>query len=93
LEALGLVGDMTIFGKRENVLVIREGPDGRMAERINLNSNELLTSPYFYLRPDDVVYVEPSKTRVVRESRLYQLLPIIISGLSTSIFILDRIIR
>jgi polysaccharide export outer membrane protein len=93
LEALGLAGDMTIYGKRNNVLVIREDSGRKVAQRVNLNSNELLTSPYYYLRSDDVVYVEPSKARVANATRLYQLLPIIISGISTSIFILDRIIK
>lgn len=93
LEALGLAGDMTIFGKRENVLVIRDEDGKKVARRINLNKNDLFFSSYYYLQPDDVVYVEPSKTKVARESKLYQLLPVILGGISTSIFILDRIIK
>ena len=93
LEALGLAGDMTINGKRENVLVIRDEGGQKIAKRINLNSNELLQSTYYFLKPDDVVYVEPNKNRVAKESRLYQILPIVIGGLSTSIFILDRVIK
>jgi polysaccharide export outer membrane protein len=47
LEALGLAGDMTAYGKRENVLLIREEDGRRIMERINLNRQDVLSSPYF----------------------------------------------
>ncbi len=59
LEALGLAGDMTTFGRRENVLVIREKSGVRSTTRLNLNSKEVLNSPYYYLQQNDIVYVEP----------------------------------
>lgn len=59
LEALGLAGDMTSFGHRENVLIIREKDGVRSAARINLNNKDILSSPYFYLQQNDIVYVEP----------------------------------
>jgi len=59
LEALGLAGDMTTFGKRENVLIIREKEGVRNTARINLNNKDVLSSPYFYLQQNDIVYVEP----------------------------------
>jgi polysaccharide export outer membrane protein len=59
LEALGLAGDMTTYGRRENVLIIREKDGVRSTARINLNNKEVLTSPYFYLQQNDIVYVEP----------------------------------
>lgn len=59
IEALGLAGDMTEYGKRENVLIIREKDGIRTTTRINLNNKEVLSSPYFYLQQNDVVYVEP----------------------------------
>ena len=65
MEALGLAGDMTVFGRRDNVLLIRENPGGSKAFiRINLNSTDLLSSPYYYLQQNDVLYVEPNKTRL-----------------------------
>lgn len=65
LQALGLAGDMTIFGKRTNVLVIREKDGERHYGRINLNnSKSLFTSPYYHLQQNDVVYVEPRKSKV-----------------------------
>jgi polysaccharide export outer membrane protein len=59
LEALGLAGDMTEYGRRENVLVIREKDGVRTTTRLNLNSQTVLQSPYFYLQQNDIVYVEP----------------------------------
>ncbi|EMR02569.1 polysaccharide biosynthesis/export family protein [Cesiribacter andamanensis] len=93
LEALGLAGDLTIFGKRSTVLLLRDEGGQRVARRINLNSSELLTSPYYYLKADDVIYVEPNRARVASRTRLFQVLPLFVSGLSASIFILDRLLR
>ena len=59
IEALGMAGDMTAFGRRENVLLIREKDGIRTTTRINLNNKDVLASPYFYLQQNDVVYVEP----------------------------------
>lgn len=65
LQALGLAGDMTIFGKRTNVLVIREKDGKREYGRINLNNSEsLFNSPFYHLQQNDVVYVEPRKSKV-----------------------------
>lgn len=66
LEALGLAGDMTAYGKRENVLVIREKDGVRSANRLNLNDKTVLDSPFYYLQQNDVVYVEPYKTKSIQ---------------------------
>ncbi len=92
LEAIGLAGDLTIYGKRENVLVIREENGQKIIKRINLNSNELLSSPYYYLKSDDVVYVEPNKSRVA-SARSSEWVPIVISTLSFAAIIVDRVTR
>lgn len=63
LDALADAGDMTPYGDRSNVLLIREEDGQRTYHRINLNSSESLTSPYFYMQQNDVVYVEPNKVR------------------------------
>jgi polysaccharide export outer membrane protein len=68
LEALGLAGDMTVYGKRENVLLIRESDGIRSTTRLNLNNKELLSSPYFYLQQNDVVYVVPDRLKEVQAS-------------------------
>ncbi|HEY6899755.1 MAG TPA: polysaccharide biosynthesis/export family protein [Puia sp.] len=93
LEAIGLAGDLTIFGKRENVLLVREEGDKKLVRRIDLNSGNILTSPYYYLKTNDVVYVEPNKTKIASTSRTQQLLPIILSGLSFIAIIVTYTLR
>ncbi len=62
-EALGLAGDMTIYGKRDNVLVAREANGERTFHRLDMTSPDVFTSDYFYLQQNDVVYVQPNKAR------------------------------
>lgn len=64
LDALGAAGDLTIYGKRENVLLIRNKEGKKEFVRFNLNQSNLFASPYFYLHQGDVVYVEPNKAKV-----------------------------
>ncbi len=65
LDALALAGDMSIYGKRNNVLVIRENQGRLEFARLDLNSDELFTSPYYYLQQNDVLYVEPNNVRAI----------------------------
>lgn len=63
-EALGMAGDMTIWGRRDNVKIIREDQDGnRRIIPMNLNDRNIIFSPDFYLQQNDVVYVEPNKVK------------------------------
>ena len=65
LEALAAAGDLTPYGRRDNVLVTRE-KDGKLEiARLNLRSADLYTSPYFFLQQNDVIYVSPNKVRAV----------------------------
>jgi polysaccharide export outer membrane protein len=63
LEAVGMAGDFTPYARRNSVLVIRERNQVREFARINTQKDSLFSSPYFYLRPNDVVYVEPLKAK------------------------------
>lgn len=63
LDAIGLAGDLTIFGKRNNVLLIRDNNGKKEFERFDLNSSDIFKSPYFYLKQNDVIYVEPNKAK------------------------------
>ncbi len=63
LDALGLAGDMTIYGKRENIMLIRQEGNRQKIVRYNINDGQLLHSPYFYLQQNDVIYVEPAKSK------------------------------
>lgn len=63
LEALSMAGDLTIYGKRERVMVIREVNGQRQLRYLDLRNSELLNTPYYYLQQNDIVYVEPNKRR------------------------------
>ena len=64
LQALGAAGDMTIYGMRDNVLLIREDAKGeKTTHRLDLNDANVISSPYFYLQQNDVVYVQPNKAK------------------------------
>ena len=63
-ELLGLSGDLTIYGKRENLLLIRDSLNFKQMIRLNLNTRNIVSSPYFNLRQNDVVYVEPRKEKL-----------------------------
>jgi len=63
-EALAMAGDMTIWGQRDNVKIIREDAQGNQRVILmNLNDRNIIYSPYYYLQQNDVVYVEPNKTK------------------------------
>lgn len=63
-QALSMAGDMTIYGKRKEVLVIREFDGKRTYTKIDLTDPNFINSDFYYLKQNDVVYVEPNKTRV-----------------------------
>ena len=68
LQALGKAGDLTAYGKRDRVTVIREVNGQRTAARLSLNDPALFDSPYYFLQANDVVYVEPVKTKAEQAS-------------------------
>lgn len=64
LEALGMAGDLTIYGNRKNLLIVREVDGVKTMNRVDITQSDFLTSPFYYLTQNDVVYVEPNKTRI-----------------------------
>lgn len=81
-EVLGLAGDVTIYGRRDNIMVIRDENGKKTFAHLDLTKRDLFRSPYYYLHPNDVVYVEPGKARVASADRMYQLVPAVLSALS-----------
>ena len=64
LEALAMAGDMTVWGVRDNVKLIREDVNGKQEiHTLDLNKAEIVLSPYYWLQQNDVVYVTPNKTQ------------------------------
>ncbi len=95
LEALGLAGDMTAYGKRENVLLIRQIDNKRTMVRINLNDSRVFDTPYYYLHQNDIVYVEPDKSKTQITDADNRFIPIIAASASIiavllNIWLIDR---
>ena len=90
VEALGLAGDMTIFARRVNVLVIRESKTEREFVKLDLTSKEFFESDYYYLHSNDIVYVEPGKGKFASADAWYKILPIVFSGLTALGLFLTR---
>lgn len=63
LEAISMAGDLTIYGKRDAIFVIREEKGERVTHWVDLRSCDLFKSPVYYLKQNDVVYVQPNKVR------------------------------
>lgn len=93
IKAIGAAGDMTIFGRRDNVMLIREINGKKIVKRIDLNSSKFLQSEYYYLQPNDVVYVEATKNKEASVSRNRIILPSVLSGLSVLVILIDRLTR
>lgn len=63
-EALASAGDLTMFGRRDNIMLIREDDHGeRTVHRLNINDANIVNSPYFYVQQNDILYVEPLKVK------------------------------
>lgn len=64
IEAISMAKDLTIYGKRDNILIIREVNGLKSYNRIDITKADFINSPFYYLAQNDVVYVEPNKTRI-----------------------------
>lgn len=95
LEAIGMSGDLTLQGRRDNVLLIRKLDDTHNEYiRLNLNKSDFMTSPYFYMKQGDILYVSPSDSRsVVNNADRIQLISIITSIASTAALITTVILN
>lgn len=91
LEALALAGDLTVYARRDNVLLIREENGKRITKRIDLTASNILTSPYYYLRSNDIIYAEPNKSKIASTGRITLWLPVIFSLLTFGIIVVDHV--
>ncbi|CAN5354121.1 polysaccharide biosynthesis/export family protein [soil metagenome] len=85
LQALLIAGDITEIGKKENVLIVRETDTGRIFRRVNLTTPKLFTSPYYYLQPDDIVYVEGRNVKTLVTPQVQQILTLSLSVISLAL--------
>lgn len=91
LEAIALAGDLTISGKRDNVLLIRQAGNLRESVRLDLRDKNLINSPYYFLQQDDVLYVQPNDVKA-RSAKIGTAESLSLSAVSTLISITTLII-
>lgn len=91
-EVLSLGGDLTVYGRRDNVLVIRENNGKKEFGHVNLNTREMYKSPYYYLRSNDLVYVEPSAGKAVQNNSFFRIFPIVASVITLAIALFTRVL-
>ncbi|WP_026632560.1 polysaccharide biosynthesis/export family protein [Dyadobacter alkalitolerans] len=95
-EVLSLAGDLTIYGNRSTVMIIREENNERSYARIDLTSRDIFNSPYYYLHKNDVVYVEPVKARMLDTDSRIRTVPLIVTivgGISTLGILILNLVR
>lgn len=93
LEAIGQAGDLTIFGLRDNVILIRQDGNEKLVKRLDLNSSKILQSPYYFLKSNDVIYVEPGKAKIATTDNTRQNLPIIFGGITAFAVLVNLILN
>lgn len=95
LEVLGAGGDVSLLAKKDNILIIRETETGKQFKRLNLEDHSIFTSEWYYLQPDDVVYVEPSDEKIRQAKRVQnqQTISLILSGVSVAVIILNSLLK
>lgn len=93
LEALSLAGDLNITALRTNVLLIREVDGKRSYINIDLTSAKVFNADTYYLRNNDILYVQPDKTKFAEVDRGYRTLSLLLSGLSIVAIVLANVLR
>ena len=82
-----MVGDLTIYGQRQNVTIIREENGVRTIGELDLSSKNVFDSPYYYLHQNDVIYVEPN----MRKKKTAERDPMVMSYISAGISVMSTL--
>lgn len=90
-DALSLAGDLNISALRDNVLLIRENQGTRQFIRLDLTNRDIFNSPHYYLRNNDVIYVQPGKSKVANSDVAYRNASLILSALSVIGLLISRL--
>jgi len=91
-ELISLGGDFTTFGRRDNVLIIRDNNGKKEFGHVNMNTRDIYKSPYYYLRSNDLVYVEPAKSKGIQNSTFFRIFPIVASVITLAIALFTRLL-
>lgn len=89
LEALGMAGDLTTYGNRRNIKLLRQQASGTEVILLDITKPDLLKSEYFYLKPGDVLYVEPLKARSKRAN--LELLSLVFAAVTAAVLIFSYV--
>jgi polysaccharide export outer membrane protein len=89
-EALSMAGDLTIYARRDNIQVIRDINGKKEFGIINLNSREVFNSPYYYLHANDLIYVQPAKSKAEATDHTYVIIPSLVSLISVLVLLLKK---
>ncbi|WP_026952284.1 polysaccharide biosynthesis/export family protein [Algoriphagus mannitolivorans] len=93
LEAVANAGDLTNLAKRDEILLIRQYPEGTKLHKINLNDRQLVASPFYFIQPNDQLYAEPMKVRELGAGEnAAQSLSLFISAITAAALILNLVI-
>jgi polysaccharide export outer membrane protein len=90
-EAISLAGDLTNFARRDNIMIVRDNNGKKEFGTINLNDRSVFNSPYYYLRANDMVYVEPVGAKALQSNTFLRVVPIVISLISIVLVLILRI--
>lgn len=79
-EALAIAGDMTVFGKRNNILVVRESETGKpQYQMLDITNPQIFNSSYYFLHPNDIIYINARKTKISSGDMFFRITPIVVS--------------
>ncbi|WP_026055319.1 polysaccharide biosynthesis/export family protein [Anaerophaga thermohalophila] len=87
LQAIGKAGDITDLGDKRNIMVVRSVPEGKITYQVDLTEKKLLTSPAFFVKPNDVIYVKPSGSKAFQIN--LPTMSMILSSVTTMIVLLQ----
>jgi len=87
LDAIAASGGISDKGRPDNILVVREKGNSKEFKRLNLTDNSIFYSPYFYMQPNDIVYVEPVKEK---KNQFFTIFSIVVSSVSLIFLVLNR---
>ncbi len=95
LDAIAASGQLSKIARKDNILIIRESNNGadKTFKRLNLNNSSIFYSPFYYLMPNDIVYIEPDPAKDEGTNKTQRIIGYASAGLSLVLIILDRIIR